>query len=257
MRPLIEAHQLTKRYEDGALALDHLGFEVWPGQLYAMLGANGAGKSTTLNLFLDFIQPTGGEARIDGMVVHERPLDTKRKVAYVSENVALYPHFTALQNVELFTHLAGRRAGRDELAAALDRVGLERSAHDRRLGGFSKGMRQKTALAIALLKDAPAILLDEPTSGLDPKAGRELTELLGELRDEGKAILMSTHDVFRAKQVADRVGILRAGRLVAERDRKALRNVDLETLYVRAMEDEGDEADKADEADAGDEAEAA
>ena len=238
MRPLIEAHELSKRYEDGALALDRLSFEVWPGQLYAMLGANGAGKSTTLNLFLDFIQPTSGEARIDGLVIHERPLETKKKVAYVSENVALYPHFTALQNVELFTRLAGRRPSKDELASALDRVGLEREAHERRLGGFSKGMRQKTALAIALLKDAPAILLDEPTSGLDPKAGRELTELLGVLRDEGKAIVMSTHDVFRAKQVADRVGILRSGRLVAERDREELLNVDLETLYVRAMEGE-------------------
>lgn len=239
MRPLIEASGLTKRYEDGHLALDDVSFEVRPGELYAMLGANGAGKSTTLNLFLDFIRPTSGEARIDGVVVARDPLEAKRRVAYVSENVALYPHFTALQNVELFARLAGRSPGRDDLREVLDRVGLEREAQPRRLGGFSKGMRQKTALAIALIKDAPAILLDEPSSGLDPKAGRELTELLGDLRDEGKAILMSTHDVFRARQVADRVGILRAGRLVTERERAQLVGVDLETLYVRTMEAAG------------------
>lgn len=244
MRPFIEADSLCKRYDgddNGPLALDHVSFEVYPGELYAMLGANGAGKSTTLNLLLDFIQPTSGEARIDGFVVHERPLETKRRVAYVSENVALYPHFTAVQNVDFFARLAGREPTRDELEQALDRVGLERPAHGRKLGGFSKGMRQKTALAIALLKDAPAILLDEPSSGLDPKAGRELTRLLGELRDEGRSILMSTHDVFRAKQLADRVGILRSGRLVAERDRESLRHVDLESLYVRAMEGDLDD----------------
>ena len=96
-------------------------------------------------------------------------------------------------------------------------------------------MRQKTALAIAILKDAPAILLDEPTSGLDPKAGMEFTRLLGELRDEGKAILMSTHDVFRAKQIADTVGIMRSGQLVMERSRDEVAGEDLETLYVSAM----------------------
>ncbi len=235
-RPLLEAVGLSKRYEDGVLALDDVSFEVRPGTIYAMLGGNGAGKSTAINLFLNFIEPTAGEARIDGVVTHKDPLRAKEKVAYLSENVALYPHFTALQNLDFFVRLSGRTGlSREDLGRALLRVGLESEAHDKRLKGFSKGMRQKSALAIAILKDAPAILLDEPTSGLDPKAGIELTRLLGDLRDEGKAILMSTHDIFRAKQVADVIGIMNRGRLVMERSREELQGEDLETLYVSYM----------------------
>ncbi len=234
--PLLQTIELTKRYEDGVLALDRLSLEVAPGQIYAMLGGNGAGKTTTLNLFLGFIEPTSGEALIDGIATHVDPLRAKERIAYVSENVALYPQFTALQNLDFFVRLGGRKSlDREQLSTALDRVGLQREAHNKRLKGFSKGMRQKCALAIAILKDAPAILLDEPTSGLDPKAGMEFTHLLGELRDEGKAILMSTHDIFRAKQIANRVGIMDRGRLVAERERHELAGEDLEALYVRYM----------------------
>ena len=234
--PLLEAAALTKRYEDGGLALDHVSFEVAPGMIYAMLGGNGAGKSTAINLFLNFIEPTEGEARIDGLPTHKHPLEAKKRVAYVSENVALYPHFTAFQNLDFFVRLAGRNGlDRADYGQALERVGLEREAHDKRLKGFSKGMRQKCALAIAILKDAPAILLDEPTSGLDPKAGMEFIQLLGDLRDEGKAVLMSTHDIFRAKQVADTIGIMNRGRLVMERRREELAGEDLEALYVSYM----------------------
>lgn len=242
---MIEAENLTKRYEDGALALDRVSFRVQAGEIYAMLGGNGAGKSTTIHLFLDFIEPTAGEARLGGVPCHRRPLEAKRQVAYVAENVALYPNFTAIQNLDFFTRLAGRRGlGRDDYRAALERVGLQSQAHDKRVQGFSKGMRQKTALAIAILKDAPAILLDEPTSGLDPQAAREVTELLGTLRDDGKAILMSTHDIFRAKQIADRVGIMNRGRLVLEKHRDELADVDLEALYVRYMAPEATPADQ-------------
>ena len=234
--PLLAARELTKRYEDGVLALDRLSLAVAPGEIYALLGGNGAGKTTTINLFLGFIEPTSGEARVDGVATHADPLRAKRRLAYVSENVALYPHFTALQNLDFFVRLGGRtELSSEDLSHALDRVGLEREAHGKRLKGFSKGMRQKCALAIAVLKDAPAVLLDEPTSGLDPKAGMELTRLLGELRDDGKAILMSTHDIFRAKQIADAVGIMDRGRLVMERSRRQLEGEDLEALYVSHM----------------------
>lgn len=235
-QPILEADNLSKRYEDGVLALDNVRFAVQPGTIYAMLGGNGAGKSTTINIFLNFIEPTDGEARIAGIASHKEPLKAKSNVAYVSENVALYPHFTAFQNLDFFTRLAGRRdLTRDDYAAALERVGLQSEAHDKRLKGFSKGMRQKTALAIAILKDAPAMLLDEPTSGLDPKAGVEITRLLGELRDEGKAILMSTHDIFRAKQIADTIGIMNRGQLVMERSVADLADQNLEELYVQYM----------------------
>jgi ABC-2 type transport system ATP-binding protein len=240
---LIQAVDLTKRYEDGVLALDRLNLEVRAGEVYAMLGGNGAGKTTAIHLFLNFIEPTSGEARIAGIPAHREPLKAKEKVAFVSENVSLYPSFTAIQNLDYFTRLGGRTdLTRADYEAVLTRVGLETSAHDKRLRGFSKGMRQKCGLAIAILKDAPAILLDEPTSGLDPKAGLEFIRLLEDLREEGKAILMSTHDLFRAKQSADRIGILNRGRLVAERRREELQHEDLEQVYVSFMAGYMDEA---------------
>lgn len=233
--PILEAVNLSKRYEDGVLALDRVSLQVRPGEIYAMLGGNGAGKTTTIHLFLSFIEPTAGEARIAGIPSHRDPLAAKAQVAFVSENVHLYPTFTALQNLDFFSRIAGRNdLDDDDYSRALLRVGLEPEAHRRKLRGFSKGMRQKTALAIAMLKETPALLLDEPTSGLDPQAGLELSRLLQELRDEGRAILMSTHDVFRAHQIADVVGILKSGRLVLERRRDELTE-DLEALYVEAM----------------------
>ena len=235
-RPMLEADGLTKRYEDGNLALDHVSFEVYPGQVYAMLGGNGAGKTTAINLFLNFIEPTEGEARVDGIATHKEPLKAKAHLAYVSENVMLYPNFTALQNLGFFARLGGNAGySKDDYRRVLLRVGLQEEAHNRRLKGYSKGMRQKCGIAIAILKNAPAILLDEPTSGLDPKAAFEFIHLLESLREEGKAILMSTHDIFRAKEVADLVGIMNEGHLVMQRSREELVGEDLEKLYVEYM----------------------
>lgn len=234
--PLLEADGLTKRYEDDTLALNNVSFTVSPGEIYAMLGGNGAGKTTTINLFLNFIEPTSGEARVDGIVTHKEPLKAKERLAYVSENVMLYPNFTAIQNLDFFAKLGGKKDySKDDYRDVLIRVGLDEAAHGRRLKGFSKGMRQKCGIAIAILKDAPAILLDEPTSGLDPKAGSEFIKLLEDLRSEKKAILMSTHDIFRAKDVADTIGIMNLGDLVMQKTAEELRGEDLEKLYVQYM----------------------
>lgn len=233
---LLETKNLTKRYEDGTLALEDLSIRVSRGEIFAMLGGNGAGKTTAINILLDFISPTSGKAFINGIDVNQEPLEAKKHVAFVSENVQLYPNFTAIQNVDFFTRLGGHHhCKRNDYERILTRVGLQKEAFDRKLKDFSKGMRQKCGIAIAILKDAPVILLDEPTSGLDPKAGREFIRLISELRDEGKALLMSTHDVFRAKEVADQVGILNKGKLVAHRTRQELKSVDLEQLYVEYM----------------------
>lgn len=235
-QPMLEAVNLTKRYEDDTLALDQVSFAVCPGQIYAMLGGNGAGKTTAINIFLNFIEPTSGEARIDGIATHREPLRAKEKVAYVSENVMLYQNFTALQNLDYFARLGGKTScTKSDYHEVLRRVGLQEEAHTRKLRSYSKGMRQKCGIAIAILKDAPAILLDEPTSGLDPKAGFEFLGLLSSLRDEGKAILMSTHDIFRAKEIADTVGIMNAGRLVMQRAQGALSGENLEALYLQFM----------------------
>ena len=233
---MLEAVNLSKRYEDGALALDNLNLKVEAGQVYAMLGGNGAGKTTAINLFLNFIEPTSGEARVDGIVTHKEPLKAKEKLAYVSENVMLYPNFTAMQNLDFFVKLGGKtHYTKEDYRNVLLRVGLQEEAHNKRLKGFSKGMRQKSGIAIAILKDADAILLDEPTSGLDPKAAFEFIHLLASLKEEGKAILMSTHDIFRAKEIADVVGIMNLGKLVMQRTRDELEGEDLEKLYVEYM----------------------
>lgn len=234
--PLLEAVNLTKRYEDGVLAVDHISFEVKAGEIFAMLGGNGAGKTTTINLFLNFIEPTDGQARINDIVTHQEPLKAKEYVAYVSENVMLYPNFTALQNLDYFSRLGGRTSySKDDYRDVLLRVGLAEEAHHKRLKGFSKGMRQKCGIAIAILKDAPAILLDEPTSGLDPQAGHDFIQLLNDLRSEGKAILMSTHDIFRAKEVADTIAIMKSGHIIMKKPAEEIRGQDLESLYMQYM----------------------
>ena len=232
----LEAINLTKRYEDGVLALDHVSFGLERGEILALLGGNGAGKTTTINLFLNFIEPTEGEARIEGIVTHLEPLRAKEKVAFVSENVMLYSNFTAIQNLEFFTRLAGKTdLTRSDYHGVLARVGLNEQFHDKKLKGYSKGMRQKCGIAIAILKDASVILLDEPTSGLDPKAGRDFIDLLKSLKSENRAILMSTHDIFRAREVADSVAIMDRGHLVMSESVANLANQDLEQLYMQYM----------------------
>lgn len=234
---MIEARDLTKRYEDGVLALDHLNLRVEDGEIFCLLGANGAGKTTAINLFFDFIQPTGGRAVIDGVDANADPIEAKKRASYVSENVMLYGNFTARQNLEFFTRLSGRTdLTRDDYFMVLRRVGLQERAFEQRVKSFSKGMRQKLGIAIAILKGAPNVLLDEPTSGLDPKAAADFMELLLELKAEGKAIVMSTHDIFRAKAHADRIGIMKEGRLVMVRTREELTGEDLERLYLEYMQ---------------------
>lgn len=234
--PVLEAVGLTKRYEDNTLALDHVSFSVKPGEVFTMLGANGAGKTTTINLFLNFIEPTEGKAKINGIVTHLDPLKAKQKAAFVSENVMLYTNFTAIQNLDYFARLGGKNdLSKEDFSRVLLRVGLPENVHNKKLKEFSKGMRQKCGIAIAILKDADAILLDEPTSGLDPKAGFEFIELLRSLQSEGKAILMSTHDIFRAKDISTTIGIMKNGKLVMQKCREELEGEDLEKLYMQYM----------------------
>jgi ABC-2 type transport system ATP-binding protein len=236
---MLEAIELTKRYEDNELALDGLTFKVEPGEIFCMFGANGAGKTTMINLFLGFIPPTSGRALVEGVDVAKDPLRAKKHVSFVSENVMLYGNFTAVQNLDYFSKLAGKRTlSKKNYAEVLERVGLQKEAFDRRVKNFSKGMRQKLGIAIALVKDAANVLLDEPTSGLDPQSGREFLEILVQMRDQGKSVFMSTHDIFRAKLIADRIGFMRKGRLVMMKTAAELAHEDLTDLYIQYMEEQ-------------------
>jgi len=235
---MLQAIDLTKRYEDGLLALDHVNFEVKEGEIFCLLGANGAGKTTTINLYLNFIDPTDGKALINGIDSSKDPLEAKKHVAYVSENVMLYGNFTARQNLDFFAKLGGKtNLTKEDYYNVMRRVGLQEKAFEMKLKNFSKGMRQKLGISIAIIKDAPNILLDEPTSGLDPKAAAEFLKILAGLREERKAIFMSTHDIFRAKTIADRVGIMKEGRLVMIRTREEFLEEDLEKIYLDYMQE--------------------
>ena len=236
---ILKADDLSKRYEDGVLALDHLNLEVRAGEVYCLLGANGAGKTTTINLFLNFIPPTTGTCYINGTDVTKDPLEAKKYVSFVSENVMLYGNFTARQNLDFFAKLGGKtNLSKNDYYQVMRRVSLQEKAFEQRVKNFSKGMRQKLGIAIAIIKDAPALLMDEPTAGLDPKAAEEFLAILGQLKSEGKAILMSSHDIFRAKEIGDRVGIMKEGRLVMERTREELQYEDLVKIYIDYMKSE-------------------
>jgi ABC-2 type transport system ATP-binding protein len=213
--------------------LQGLDLAVQAGEIYALLGANGAGKTTTLGLFLGFVPPRSGVVRVQGLDPVAAAARARRNMAYIPENVALYEHLSARENLAYLLELAGQRPGHDALAQALSAAGLDAVAHDRRVAGFSKGMRQKVAIALALARQVPALLLDEPNSGLDPQASAEFSALLLRLRAQGVAILMVTHDLLGAADVADRMGFIDGGRLVEEVAARGDERFDVRGLHRR------------------------
>jgi len=233
---MLETVNLSKSY-NGTTALHPLNLRIEPGEIFCLLGANGAGKTTTINLFLNFIPPTSGTASIGGLDVVRQSLESKRLLAYIPEQVMLYRNLSGLENLDYFTSLAGARHSDSELRGFLEEAGLAPAEADKRVGAYSKGMRQKVGIAIAIAKKACALLLDEPTSGLDPKASNEFSALLKKLSASGAAILMATHDLFRAKETGTRVGMMKHGRLVATYSTAELGHADLERIYLEHMHD--------------------
>lgn len=229
---LLEARGLRKLYGDHE-ALSGLDLSIEPGDVYCLLGGNGAGKSTTIGLFLGFLVPDGGEARVAGTVVHEDPGSARKRLAYIPEQVNLYPALSGVENLSFFTELAGRgRLPTDELLAHLTGAGLPEEAAHRPVSSYSKGMRQKVGIAMALAKEADVFLLDEPTSGLDPQASNEFASMLRDLSSRGAAVLMATHDLYRTKESGTRVGILRHGNLVREFATADVDHQELEAIYL-------------------------
>ena len=225
---------MQKTYGDYK-ALNNLNLKLNEGEIFALLGQNGAGKSTTINIFLGFVKPTEGVAKINGISVVDRPEETKKFIAYIPETVLLYPNLTGVENLKFFSSLAGFDYDNEALTNFLSKAGLQSDAHHNRLGGYSKGMRQKVGIAIAIAKKAKVLLLDEPTSGLDPKASNEFSEILKELASEGTTIFMATHDIFRAKEVADRIGIMKRGNLISEINADEISANELEKLYLQTV----------------------
>lgn len=226
----LQAEQL-RVLRGGREVLSGVSFEVAGGEVYGLLGGNGAGKSTTLSTFLGFLPASGGRVIVNTRDVGSDVAAARRAMAYLPEAAAMYEHLDARENLHYFLQLAGVVYGESEIDAALDRVSLAGDARGLKLRGYSKGMRQKVAIALAILRDTDILLLDEPTSGLDPTAIDEFHDLVRGLADAGKAILMVTHDVYGACQVADRIGLLRGGKLVDQFAAPAGGRIETETVH--------------------------
>ena len=213
--------------------LDGLSLAVPAGSITALLGGNGAGKSTTLSALLGFARPQSGTVAVCGIDPRTDPDGARRRIAYLPENVALYEHLSAVENADYLLALSGERHDRRAIHDALSAAGLQEHSWDKRLGGFSKGMRQKVAIAVALLRQVPVLLLDEPTSGLDPRATADFNQLLLHVRTRDTAVLMVTHDLLSAADIADRIAFLEAGRVAHEVSASGPDRFDVRALHAR------------------------
>lgn len=215
----------------GKEVLSGISFSVESGEVYALLGGNGAGKSTTLLSFLGFLPPSDGNISVKGMDVVSNLKAVREAIAYLPESASLYEHLDSYENLRYFLQLAQVQHDQYAIEAALDRVSLNPESRSRKLRDYSKGMRQKVAIALSILRDTEILLLDEPTSGLDPSAIDEFHHLVRDLADSGKTVLMVTHDVYGACQVADRIGLLRGGKLVGEFTAPEGERIETETVH--------------------------
>lgn len=223
---------VTALYGDQPV-LRGLSLAVEKASITALLGGNGAGKSTTLALLLGFLRARSGIVLVDGLDPGSDVDAVRKRIAYLPENVALYEHLTATENAEYLLALSGESHSRTAIMDSFAAAGLQDGAWNQRLSGFSKGMRQKVAIAVALLRQTPVLLLDEPTSGLDPRATAEFNGLLGEVRARGTTVLMVTHDLLSAVEVADRIAFLEDGRVVDEVAAEGVERFDIRALRAR------------------------
>lgn len=228
---MLKAVNLTKQFGNYT-ALSQLNLEINPGEIYCLLGSNGAGKSTTINLFLGFIPASSGSAFIDNVEVSVNNQATRDMVAYIPEVVNLYPTLTGMENLEFFSGLSGYKYTKEELGKFMVVAGLQTNAFHKRVSSYSKGMRQKVGIAIALVKKAKALFLDEPTSGLDPHASSEFSQIITRLSEQGVSTLMATHDLLMAKNLGNRIGIMHQGKLKHELLSAEVSHADLTRIYI-------------------------
>ena len=210
---VIETHNLTKRYGT-ATAVDDISFSVGRGEIFGLLGPNGAGKTTTILMMLGLTEVTSGTVRLLGHDPVREPLQVKRLVGYLPDTVGFYDHMTAIDNLRYTAALIGIPADErsKRVQAALDRIGLG-DVGNKRVGTFSRGMRQRLGLAEILMKEVSIAILDEPTSGLDPQATSELLDSIRGLKRDGVAVLLSSHLLERVQSVCDRVALFNEGRI--------------------------------------------
>jgi len=209
--PAIETNELGKRFGDDILALDGVDLRVKEGEIFGFLGPNGAGKSTTINILLDFVRPTSGSATVLGMDAQDQSQEIRRRTGVLPEGYQVYGRLTGRQHVQF---VIDSKKVDDDPDALLERVGIPEAA-DRKAGEYSKGMKQRLTLAMALVGEPELLILDEPSTGLDPAGAREIREIVREEAERGATVFFSSHIMEQVEAICDRVGILRAGELVA------------------------------------------
>jgi len=217
---MITVHQLTKRFNDGpreVLAVDALSFKVAAGEVYGLLGANGAGKTTTLRMILGLLKPDDGYAEAGGYRTSQHPVEVKQRVGFVSASAGLYPWLTPRETLLFFADLYDLPAAvaEEHVERAIEVFALSQFA-DRRCATLSTGQGQRVNLARALIHDPPVMLLDEPTRGLDITGSKVIFDFVAHLREQGKAVIVSTHRLDEAQRLCDRFGLLHQGRLKHE-----------------------------------------
>lgn len=229
--PVVQVNGLCKKFADH-LAVNGLNLSVSPGEILALLGPNGAGKTTTLQCILGFLQPDQGSVSVMGIDPVADLAGARAQLAYIPEQVALYARLTGMENLHYMAKLGGSKQSTQELRALFADVGLPSGFIDKPVSSYSKGMRQKVGVAIALAKKAKLLILDEPTSGLDPSASYDFSQLIQSLAAKGAGILLATHDLYRAQEDATRVAIMNQGELVSELCGDEIKQANLETVYL-------------------------
>ncbi|MFA6813783.1 MAG: ABC transporter ATP-binding protein [Bacteroidaceae bacterium] len=240
--PIIVLNDLTKKYGDYT-AVDHVNLTINQGDVFGMLGPNGAGKSTTILMMLGLTEPTSGNVEICGFNSTTHPIDVKRKVGYLPEDVGFYDNITGIENLRYTAQLNGIPTAKAniKIEQLLKRVGLEGQG-EKKTGKYSRGMRQRLGLADVLIKDPQIIILDEPTSGIDPAGVVEFINLIHELSEkDGLTILFSSHILDQVQKACQRVVLFDKGQLLAEIDLAEMKEKgeDLSDIYSQYFEEGG------------------
>ncbi|MGF9905724.1 ATP-binding cassette domain-containing protein [Brevibacillus porteri] len=238
---MIEVKDISKRFKEIA-AVQHVSFRVEAGEVYGLLGENGAGKTTTMRMMATVLTPTEGDIEISGFSVRQQPLEVRRRIGILfGGDVGLYSRLTARENIAYFGRLYGLEQGRlEERIDSLSRMLEMDDFIDRRVGAFSRGMKQKVAIARTLVHDPDVILLDEPTTGLDVTAATIFRRMVRKLQEEGKTILFSSHNMGEINKLCKRVALMHKGKLRFAGGLDALREQfgteDLDDIFMAVVE---------------------
>jgi ABC-2 type transport system ATP-binding protein len=229
---MLRLNNLSKKIGDNSI-VDNVSLDVNPGNIFCLLGANGAGKTSTLNMLLGFYEPSSGNAMLFDNDLFINKQQCRKDIMYIPENVSFYPEFNAIENIEYLSSLTDLKISDEKIIQSLKTAGLFEDSLEKPLRDFSKGMRQKVAIAFAILKDAKLMLMDEPTSGLDPAAIKDFINIVHELKNNNAIILIVTHDLQCAHLLADEIGIMESGKLINSIKNKNISLDEIESIYFK------------------------